>query len=177
VDDPAPTASESPSVTLCVACGLCCDGTLFGSTRVDPWERGGLQRRGFRVIVRADGEVGFTQPCVALEREPRAGGDAKLCRHYDGRPQTCRLFRCRVLVALEEGEVGLAEALAEVGHAQALVARLQEVLPPDGDEALRSVAQRGRTLAASGEAMAPEVEAAQRALEGLLDRRFRRPGR
>lgn len=173
-----PPVAQSPSVTLCVACGFCCDGTLFGSTRIDRWEKPELQRLGFRVIVRADGEVGFTQPCVALVHEPREGERldvAHVCRHYEGRPQTCRLFRCRVLVALEDGELGLDEALAEVAEAHARVTRLGAVLPADGDEGFRSIAQRGRALRASGEPMGVEVEAAQRALEELLDRRFRRP--
>jgi len=175
--DAAKASGSSDGSTLCLACGLCCDGTLFKSTRVDPWERPGLQRLGFRVIVQVGGEVGFVQPCVALEARAGESGVEHVCRHYAGRPETCRRFRCRLLVALEAGEVDLAEALAEVASVRAEVERVGALLPPDGDEAIRSVAQRARARAASGEVMGEALAAAQRELEATLDRRFRRRGR
>jgi uncharacterized protein len=97
---------KPPEESLCTACGLCCDGTLFGSVRLAPGE---AARIGLPVL----GEL-LPQPCAALE--------GARCAIYAARPAGCRAFDCLLLHALRDGEVGLDEALQTVAEARRRVA-------------------------------------------------------
>lgn len=95
--------------SLCRACGLCCDGTLFTkvpltATEVVPAVLG--------VTTNATGARSFPQRCAALE-----GFD---CRVYSERPTACRRYECLLIGALRGGEVSLSEAIAVVKKAQAM---------------------------------------------------------
>ena len=96
--------------TLCRACGLCCDGTLFTFVRLDAGESSRARSRGLAVITREDGTDSLRQPCNALE-----GRD---CRIYADRPGPCATFECMLLIALRAGETTLAEALPIVAEAR-----------------------------------------------------------
>jgi Fe-S-cluster containining protein len=107
--------------TLCLACGLCCDGTLFGRVRVDAPEAAHARRHGLVVLDQDDG-ARLVQPCAALE--------GTCCRIYADRPDTCRRYRCDLAAALAEDELGLDEALALVRETHALRDALAAALPP-----------------------------------------------
>ncbi len=53
------------------------------------------------------------------------------CTVYAERFEVCHGYRCRLLRAVEGGEVELGEAERVVGHAQRLVASLRARLPPE----------------------------------------------
>lgn len=126
---------------LCLACGLCCDGTLFEATALMAGEDGRLLAERQAVFVSEKGTQRFQQPCPAHERGR--------CSIYDERPEVCRDFRCSVLTAVDSG------ALDEVG-ARALIARAME---------LRDVARPG--LAVLLQASRPDPTAALAASVGL----------
>lgn len=86
---------------LCRACGLCCDGTLFGLVRLQPGEAVALVQLGGGSL---------PQPCPALK--------GVLCSIYEARPSACRAFDCLLLAAWREGEVTLAEAEATIAQAR-----------------------------------------------------------
>jgi uncharacterized protein len=94
--------------TLCVGCGLCCDGSLFadvelaGRSEITRLEVLGLE-------IEDDGATRalLPQPCAAL-RERR-------CSIYPHRPKCCRTFECRLLQQVRSGAV-------EVGRAKGLIA-------------------------------------------------------
>lgn len=95
-------------MSLCLTCGLCCDGTLFSAALLEPGEADALGGR----IRRNDAGNRLLQRCPALG--PQA--DCK-CAVYAERPHACRSFKCTVLLAVERGNMTLAEgqaALAEV---------------------------------------------------------------
>lgn len=69
------------SEVLCRACGLCCDGSLFGRVPLAEDERVHLPL--------APGGNAFDQPC------PAHVDDA--CTIYETRPRACREFTCRLL--------------------------------------------------------------------------------
>jgi hypothetical protein len=98
--------------TLCVHCGLCCDGTLFTHVPLRRQEVEGLERLGLRVAERTDGVPVLLQPCAALKE--------RCCTVYADRPKGCRRYQCYLLTALAEGEVSLEEAHAVVDEAHAL---------------------------------------------------------
>lgn len=117
--------SAALAQSLCRACGLCCDGTLFTVVRLRPGEAGALRARGLPVVTGADGADVLRQPCAALD-----GCD---CRIYEARPSPCAAFECNLLHALRDGEVSLDEAVAIVDEARTLARagdpRAHELLP------------------------------------------------
>lgn len=90
--------------SICVSCGLCCDGTIFRNLELtDGDDCQTLEAVGV-VLTRKDDRFVALQRCAALD-------DTK-CRVYAGRPQICRDFQCLLLQEHEAGEVDTAEALA-----------------------------------------------------------------
>ncbi len=92
--------------TLCLRCGLCCDGTLFTHVSLRASEEGPLKALGLPVKAREDGTPILPQRCAAL--------DGKQCTVYAERPEGCRRYHCNLFSALSEGEVSLEEALGVV---------------------------------------------------------------
>lgn len=95
--------------TLCQACGLCCDGTLFTSvplTQSDETIDG--------VEVRSDGSRRLPQRCACL--------DGTRCTAYARRPTACRRYECLLAVALNADEVPLPAALDIVATAHQRIA-------------------------------------------------------
>lgn len=66
-------------------CGLCCDGTLFGSVIVQPDELERLTRVKLH-IVDQDGALSLNQRCTALR--------GCLCDVYTERPAACAEYEC-----------------------------------------------------------------------------------
>ena len=156
-----------PLSTLCLHCGMCCDGTLFTHVSLQPGEVATLQRRGVPVGQRADGSPALVQHCAALE--------GRTCTAYGERPAGCRRYQCQLFSALAEKEVSLEEALAVVEEAHALREAVERELPGAEPGAPRSVMQRARH-AARADAQTPLSERAQAAYaraEAFLDSRFR----
>lgn len=108
--------------TLCQRCGLCCDGNLFNSVPLADAEVEPVRARGLIVVARGDGGSALRQRCAALGERG--------CGVYAQRPGRCREYRCMLLVAMMEGEVGLAEALGIVDEAHARIAAVDA--PGDG---------------------------------------------
>lgn len=138
VDRPAanPTlrSMTGSDASICVGCGLCCDGTLLDYLAVSDESDLGwpLRSLGVTVIVEADPPV-FALPCPAV-----VGG---VCTVFDRhRPHACRQFECDLLVATQAGRVGRADALATI----AATARLRDEVragtrpPPELRAAVRA---------------------------------------
>lgn len=98
--------------SLCLACALCCDGSLF--TRVPLGVDEVVPEAKLAVVRNPLGARHVPQRCAALE------GTA--CTAYAERPLACRRFECLLVGALREGEVSLPDALKTVQRAQSLVA-------------------------------------------------------
>jgi Fe-S-cluster containining protein len=108
--------------SLCQACGLCCDGTLFTRVPLGPDEVVPEVRL---AVARNDKGARYVpQRCGALE--------GTVCQVYAARPLACRRYQCLLFNAQREGEVSLQDALAVVRRAQALVATRS----PERDEYL-----------------------------------------
>ncbi|MBJ6760738.1 YkgJ family cysteine cluster protein [Myxococcaceae bacterium JPH2] len=155
-----------PLSTLCLRCGLCCDGTLFTTVAVRPSEVEPLRQRGVPLVERADGSPALAQHCAALE--------GRHCTVYAERPESCRRYRCHLLTALAEGEVSLDEALGVVDQAHALVDAVAHALPPPQAGEPRAVMQRARQAgrAAGTAALSAEAQEARDRADAFLVRRF-----
>ena len=103
-------------MSLCLSCGLCCDGTLFRRVALDPGES---TRLGTRVRLSED-DGSLVQPCRALS--------GKKCGVYEDRPSVCRKFRCLALEQLEAGDLTSDEAHEMIHEALARRRRLAEVM-------------------------------------------------
>jgi len=102
---------------LCMQCGLCCDGTLFGSVRIEPAERESLGRVGLRVV-ESDGSVTMPQPCSALR-------DC-LCSVYVDRPRACRNYECNLRKSILAGETSELSARSSLARMQVLLGIIRE---------------------------------------------------
>ncbi len=111
---------------LCLACGLCCDGTIFSDVQLlagDDAER--LEKLG--LVVKCSGShPKFVQPCVAH--------DGCRCRIYDERPSYCREFDCALLKSWQDGSIAKEAALQIIRMAREQVALVKELLGRLGDK-------------------------------------------
>ncbi len=91
---------------VCVHCGMCCDGTMYGTVDLDANDQlHVIETAGLKLTT--ENEVTFfRQPCTAF------GGGR--CSIYDGRPSVCRWYRCLLLRRVEAGEIAGDDARALV---------------------------------------------------------------
>lgn len=97
-------------------CGLCCDGTFYGSVVVREDERPRLERVGLR-IVHGDGATTMPQPCSALR--------GCLCAVYEERPTACAAYECLLRKNVSIGARGMGEAIAVVTQMRGLLASIR----------------------------------------------------
>lgn len=105
---------------LCLACGLCCNGTLFSKVRLgtgDDADR--LRELGFPV--NNDPSPEFAQPCLAL------GADC-CCRIYGERPGQCRKFECALLTRVSAGKQSTEQALSLILSARSQAQTVRKLL-------------------------------------------------
>lgn len=101
---------------LCTQCGLCCDGTFFGSVVVVASESARLERVGL-VVIRHGAEASLQQPCVALR--------GCLCAVYAERPSACARYECELRKKVAAGDCSIDEALERVALMRALLATIR----------------------------------------------------
>lgn len=99
----------SESSSICLACGLCCDGTLIGFVQLNPDEKpklGGL----------FDENGIFIQPCKKY---------CNGCTIYEERPIQCGLFKCGLLTSVEQQGVTFDAAVESVKEVKVLKANIE----------------------------------------------------
>jgi len=163
--------------TLCVNCGLCCNGALFADVELQPTEsEAPLRERGlkFRAGRSDKTPVKFLQPCAAF--------DGCRCQVYQMRPSMCRKFECHLLQRAQRGEVKPATALATIQSTRQRIEKVEAFLATLGEHStdrpvgwrfqkcLRA-AERGNWDEARLETLA-ELLLAMHQLNGVLQREF-----
>jgi len=128
--------------SLCLECGLCCNGVIFGDVQLRPQDNAARLRAlglAFGQKSRAGVEK-FKQPCTAF-------GGCK-CNIYSERPTYCRQFECLLLQSVKAGEVKISEARKVIRSALQRAGRVKTLLRKLGDSdeslALRKRFQRMR---------------------------------
>jgi len=114
---------------LCVACGLCCDGTLFDLVKLEASDDAPkLKALGLPVTVsRGKAPVArFPQPCAALCED-------RTCRLYADRPWQCRVFECGVFKDAKAGRITFDVALRLVKQARKRADKARRLLRELGD--------------------------------------------
>ncbi len=127
--------------TLCLACGMCCDGTLFSFVAVSTDEARVLRAASVEVRDEA-GRLRLPQRCGALKETT--------CQVYAQRPFVCRRFDCLLVRAVKEKEAPLDEALSLVAEARQRLNRLDRLLPERKPGEPSGPVLRAATLAQSG---------------------------
>ncbi|MEO5972998.1 MAG: YkgJ family cysteine cluster protein [Sphingomicrobium sp.] len=82
--------------SICTECALCCNGVLFDFVPAGTAEQPRLTKLGFGLRPK-DGAAVFDQPCPMLI--------GSLCSVYGEHPDTCRGYRCQLLMKHQRGDV------------------------------------------------------------------------
>lgn len=142
----------SSTEQLCLACGLCCDGTLFDNVALQPGDDANrLKSLGLPVTLSRGKEpfARFPQPCAALCKD-------RTCRAYAHRPKQCRTYECMVFKEVDAGRLDSAAALRLVKRARAQADRVRRLLRRLGDaDEQRSLGERFHRMQERMEAESP----------------------
>lgn len=106
--------------SICVRCGLCCDGTLFERAPVAVGEEARMTDSGLELF-EDEGNTFFRLPCRHLS--------CARCTIYETRFRICRTFECGLLVRLREGDLTTDEASAKIAEAKRLLAEVADADP------------------------------------------------
>lgn len=119
--------NQALASSICISCGLCCNGTLFRQARVFPHEDAvAIGALGFRVNLLKDGRRNFPLPCRYLQ--------GTVCSIYaETRPDICPEYRCKLLKRFISGELPLDDALDLVARAVAHADQVRRDLSGTGD--------------------------------------------
>ena len=169
-----PTA-DSAAARLCSACGLCCNGVLFHTVKMQPGDSPkALAALGLKLKRKSGGQY-LLQPCPAF--------CGTHCSIYAARPERCRVFECRQLKGVAAGEISEAAALERIREARRRVAELEDLLHKSGrTNPKRPLSKRcekatAEPVTAASEPAATELRErlthAMRELDSMLDREFR----
>jgi hypothetical protein len=104
--------------SICIGCGLCCDGTLHGRTTVRADDERNVAAAGLTIEEEGPKRF-FRQPC------PRFSCGS--CSIYAQRPQVCRTYRCALLKKLESRKISESEARERIATAKRLIAIVQSL--------------------------------------------------
>ena len=165
MDATPPTAAAR----LCAECGLCCNGAMFHMVILQPSENPrALAALGLK-IKRKHSLAYMPQPCRA-----HSGG---CCTVYDQRPQRCRIFECRTLLRLEQGEITEAAAMEKIREARSKLAIVEALLAQAGETRAEHPLAKRCDGAISDEASPPAMREALAVaisdFDRLLDADFR----
>lgn len=150
---------------LCLQCGLCCDGTLFG--RVPLAADDDMEHLATWAVRQGAKREHLPLPCAALQD--------RACIIYPHRPARCKEYRCRLLERYEKGEISFAEAAKVVVQTVKHKARVKAAFraATDGEDVpLRQLYRRMKACASISPDNAP-LFLDHAALQLLLDKHFR----
>lgn len=119
--DPNP----APAETLCLSCGLCCNGVIFGRLKLQPEDDVDRLRALGLSIPPSNRTPHLHQPCAAFE--------GCRCAIYSERPSYCRKFECLLLKSVKAGQTSKAAALQIIATARKRADKVLGLLRALGD--------------------------------------------
>jgi Fe-S-cluster containining protein len=127
--------------TLCLACGLCCNGVIFADVQLQSGDEAvRVQSLGLKLKSGGRCQPRLMQPCEAY--------DGSRCRIYAERPQYCSEFECLLLKSVKAGNMEPATALRIIGRAREQADKVCGLLRELGDsEETLSLGSRFRRTA------------------------------
>lgn len=165
-------AHNAAASRLCSECGLCCNGVMFHTVRLQPADSAKeLAALGLK-LKRKKGQNYILQPCPAFR--------GSHCSIYEARPERCRVFECRQLVSVAAGDITEAMALAKIREARQRVEEVDELLETAGGTNLKRPLSKRCEKALAEPAtddgavqLQNRLQLAMQELNALLDRDFR----
>ena len=159
-------------MSLCQECGLCCNGVMFHTVRLQPADSAkALAALGLK-LKRKKGAHYILQPCPAWQ-------DAQ-CSIYAARPERCRVFECRQLQRVATGETSETAALEKIRDVQRRVAEVEALLARAGrTDAKKPLSKRCEKILAeplddsAAVALREHLARAMHELNAVLDADFR----
>ena len=146
---------------LCPACGMCCNGALFGDVELQPRDDARRLAALGLELFRKGRKQGFNQPCACF--------DGKWCRIYADRPDRCRTFECRLLQRVQSGKITSDAALKSIAEARRDVDRVRELVRQLGQNDERMpLNRRYSAIMAQPLDLASDDETAERRSELML---------
>jgi uncharacterized protein len=156
---------------LCLACGLCCDGTIYATARIQEDEIRQTADIGLETLRLPDERPGFSLPCHYL--------NGCACTRYDAwRPSVCAKYFCQVQKRAKSGELAETEAFARVKQAVSLRDQVAPLLP--AGMTIAEARDHFRKLAANRAELGPadgQFIVRMFVLERFLDNEFRAPNK
>lgn len=162
--------------TLCIGCGLCCDGSLFADVELaGRAEISRLEALGLEVDEEGASRA-LPQPCAALR--------GRRCQIYRHRPSCCRTFECQLLQEVRSGVVEVEQAKERIAVTLQWIARARELIRQLGPrdrglplaESCAEALARGGHPSASRKKTRAELEAAMAEVTERIRRTFLGPG-
>src|SRR6185312_15694768 len=141
--------------SLCLECGLCCNGVIFADVQLRPEDDASrLRALGLAFVQKSRARVEkFKQPCTAF-------GGCK-CNIYSERPTYCREFECLLLKGVKAGEVKIDEAHRVIRSALRQAETVKRLLRQLGDtEETLALSKRVRRIKRKLESGTRDKEAA-----------------
>jgi Fe-S-cluster containining protein len=115
-------ASSEQLSQLCIACGLCCDGTLFKDVELQPGDNPERLRELSIPLMKSK----FPQPCFALCSN-------LACRIYEDRPNRCRQFECALFLEVRDDKIPAETALKTIAQTRKRAEKVRRLLRQLGD--------------------------------------------
>jgi uncharacterized protein len=100
--------APDPVSLLCPACGLCCNGVLFGDVELQRGDDAKLLAKLGVALFSKGRKTAFPQPCSCFE--------GKLCGIYADRPKQCRAFECGILKRVNACKLTAGAALKTIAE-------------------------------------------------------------
>ena len=150
------------SSDLCLACGLCCDGSIFSHVELDEEDRERLE-------IDEGCEPRLSFPCKHLS--------GTRCTIYPKRPKVCASYRCKTLTAFELGMISHDDAHDVIREAARLRHEFEAAIPPGitRRQAIICVVKDQCPNEASNEEFL-RLRLTYVAIQAMVDRHMRRKG-
>lgn len=147
------------SGSLCLECGLCCNGVIFADGQLQPEDDAShLRSLGLKFAPNRQSTIGnrkFLQPCACF--------DGRNCNIYPDRPKYCREFECLLLKSLKAGHTDTAAALRVIRNARQRVEKVKRLLRDLGNtEEDLALSKRFRKVKRRLESSALDEDAAEK---------------
>jgi uncharacterized protein len=146
------------SNSLCLECGLCCNGVIFADVQLMP-EDDPARLKSIGLPVAPDSKsrernLKFPQPCAAF--------DGCRCRIYAERPKYCREFECLLLQSVNTGRIDTEAARRIIRSARLRSDKVRKLLRELGDtDEHVALSLRFRRMKQRVEANAPDHDTAE----------------
>lgn len=147
------------SNSLCLECGLCCNGVIFADGQLQPEDDAPrLRSLGLTFARNSKPETRnpkFIQPCACF--------DGCRCQIYSERPKYCREFECLLLKSVKSGRTDTAAASRIIRNARQRVEKVKRLLRDLGNsEESLALSKRFRKVKRQMESRALDDETAEK---------------